>query len=309
VLSADSKRCVSVVIPVYEAAGYVETAVRSAVEQPEVLEVLLIDDGSQDGSLSASRELASRYTGVVRLLQHEGGRNLGPAASRNLGIRCARGPYVAFLDADDWYLPGRFAVSVLILEKATDIDGVYECVQAAFEDEAARAEWDAERHRGTLVTLPPAIAPEALLRTLIRGELGNICTDGIVVRRSLFDRTGLFDTELALGQDTAMWWKMAACGRLAAGNVSTPVAICRRHARNRSSSRNPMFEEAPSQLAAVVWRWAKAAGIPKPLRRQIRAGLLRRVVAARRAEPGLVGQLRRAERLLRLALSLLLRGA
>ena len=77
---------VSVIIPVYNAAAYVGQAVRSALEQPETREVILIEDGSQDTSLQVCRELEGAFDSV-RLLRHPDGKNLGAGASRNLGIR------------------------------------------------------------------------------------------------------------------------------------------------------------------------------------------------------------------------------
>ena len=99
---------VSVVIPVYQAAAFVEQAVESALAQPETGEVLLVEDGSGDGSLAECERLAAG-DGRVRLLRHPNGENRGAGASRNLGIEQSTCPLVAFLDADDYYLLGRFA--------------------------------------------------------------------------------------------------------------------------------------------------------------------------------------------------------
>ncbi|PIY03241.1 MAG: glycosyltransferase family 2 protein, partial [Bacteroidetes bacterium CG_4_10_14_3_um_filter_31_20] len=74
--------------------------------QPETSEVILIEDGSPDNGLDVCTSLAKKYS-KVRLYRHENGENKGASASRNLGIRKANYPYVAFLDADDFYLPNR----------------------------------------------------------------------------------------------------------------------------------------------------------------------------------------------------------
>ncbi len=99
---------VSIIIPVYNAAAYVREAVESALIQPETGEILLIEDNSPDDSLRICQELAAKYD-KVKLLRHPNGENRGPGASRNLGMRNARSPILAFLDADDYYLPGRFS--------------------------------------------------------------------------------------------------------------------------------------------------------------------------------------------------------
>lgn len=89
---------VSVVIPVYNSANVVGRAIRSALSQDVPLEILVIDDGSAD----SIEEVMKQFThGPVRFLRNE--TNMGAAASRNRGVALAKGEYVAFLDADDWW--------------------------------------------------------------------------------------------------------------------------------------------------------------------------------------------------------------
>lgn len=89
---------VSVIIPVRNGAGTIGRAVESALAQRVPLEVLVIDDGSTDGLDAALEAYASE---AVFLLKNE--QRLGASGSRNRGVRAARGAYVAFLDADDWW--------------------------------------------------------------------------------------------------------------------------------------------------------------------------------------------------------------
>ena len=97
---------ISVIIPVYNAAAYVRQAVESALAQPEVREVLLVEDGSPDNALEVCQQLAAEHQRVI-LLHHPNGENRGAGASRNLGMRNAHFPIIAFLDADDYYLPAQ----------------------------------------------------------------------------------------------------------------------------------------------------------------------------------------------------------
>ena len=115
---------VSVIIPVYNDGRHVAAAVSSALRQPEVAEILLVEDGSEDGSLAICKQLAEadRRTSCLR---HPQGDNRGCAESRNLGIRSATGEFIAFLDADDHYLDGRFTTAVEILTNDPSLDGIY----------------------------------------------------------------------------------------------------------------------------------------------------------------------------------------
>src|SRR5437660_7821705 len=91
---------ISVVIPTYQRREDVLDAVASVLAQHhEVMEIVVIDDGSTDGT---SEALLSRYPDQVRLL---GQPNSGPSAARNAGIRVAQGDVIAFLDSDDRWLP------------------------------------------------------------------------------------------------------------------------------------------------------------------------------------------------------------
>src|SRR5262245_52729040 len=92
---------VSVVVPTYNSARYLGAAVESVLEQSDRdLEVLVIDDGSRD----ETPDVMARYGPPVRYLRQE---NQGVSAARNHGLELASGRYVAFLDADDTWLPGK----------------------------------------------------------------------------------------------------------------------------------------------------------------------------------------------------------
>jgi glycosyltransferase involved in cell wall biosynthesis len=250
-------RSVTVVVPVYNAADFVRDAVESAIAQPEVGEVVLVEDGSRDRSLEVCEALSREFE-MVSLLQHSGGGNRGPAAARNLGVQAAGYPFVAFLDADDYYLPGRFRRATEVFACGNDIDGVYEAVGTHFEDSAGRGRWLTEG-RNMLTTVRARVPPEGLIEALRIGDVGRFCTDGIVVRRSLFRKTGLFDEDLAISQDTVMWLKMAAVGKLVAGRIDEPVAMRRVHAGNRATKASMV--EASRGASAAFYAWVDENGL------------------------------------------------
>jgi glycosyltransferase involved in cell wall biosynthesis len=229
---------VSVVIPVYRADEYLREAVDSALRQAETGEIILVEDGSPDGSLAICQELVEADP-RVKLVRHPGGENRGAAASRNLGIRTARCDVVAFLDADDYYLENRFAEADRVFEQDRGGDGVYEAVGACFQDSQARDRWRSWGHE-ELITMRERLAPEDLFRALIAQGRGWLHLDGLVVKRSAFERSGYFFEHLRLHQDSALFLQLAATCRLLPGRLGEPVAMRRVHAHNRISGANPV---------------------------------------------------------------------
>ncbi|MGD2175706.1 MAG: glycosyltransferase [Candidatus Brocadiaceae bacterium] len=282
----------SVVVPVYNARPYLERAVRSALALPEVLEVILVEDGSTDGSLELCRALA-RESSRVRLFRHRGGENRGAGASRNAGIRNARGRYVAFLDADDWYLPNRFDVDVPLMDADDTADGVYGAAEVRYEGvDGAR---DLARE---LVTLEKRVEPEQLLPVLAHGAEGWFCTDAVTVRRDAFRLIGLFDTGLRLGQDWAMWLKMAARLRLAPGSLEEPIAVYRRHDANRAVRRSPRWRESRCGYLSSALRWMERTSLDLGTAEHLRRELVREMFRHYPGEP--LGLRRRVRILIRM---------
>lgn len=249
---------VSVIIPVYNAEEYVREATESALAQPETGEVILIEDASPDRSLQVCRELAREFTRVA-LLRHSDGKNHGAGASRNLGIENARFDYVAFLDADDFFLPGRFSVARQILEAEPEAEGVYEAVGVHFENQAAQRLW-LEKNSAMMTAMKERVPPERLFEAQSPVGRGGYCPmGGWVVKRSVFGKTGLFDEHLRLHQDTAIFVKFAALGRMLPGRLDEPVAMRRVHGHNRISAPRPAIEVYRNRVLmwGTLWRWGK----------------------------------------------------
>ena len=131
---------VSIICTVYNAERFVRRAVESAVSLKDVGEVILIDDAGPDNSLVVCQQLEKEYE-RVRLLRHPDSGNHGAGASRNLGIEHAQFEYIAFLDADDYYLPNRFEKDQEVLINDESIDGVYGAIGVDYDSESAREEF------------------------------------------------------------------------------------------------------------------------------------------------------------------------
>jgi len=264
---------VSVIIPVYNAEHFLPQAVQSACAQRETGEVILVEDGSSDGSLHVCRQLEERFSHVT-VLRHKEDRHQGISASRNLGLRAARCPHIAFLDADDYYLPERFRAARAVLDCDPDIDGVYDAVGIRYENDDART-WYCGQGRPEMTTITEAVDPVNLFEAILSGDKGFFHTNGIVVRKELFDRTGLFDPSLPMCEDTAMWIKMAAVGKLVAGCISNPVSIRRVHGENttqRDEARNKMYQ---LQMAESLMHWGQQTSLSAKRMRLLQDLLLR----------------------------------
>ena len=131
---------ISVIIPVYNAESYLRKAVQSAVNLVEVGEIILIEDQSPDNALALAKKLEQEFE-KVKLFQHPDKKNHGAGASRNLGIQKASCEYIAFLDADDYYLPNRFVKDKLVFETHDNCDGVYSAVGTHFYSQESKKEF------------------------------------------------------------------------------------------------------------------------------------------------------------------------
>jgi SAM-dependent methyltransferase len=108
---------VSVIVPFLNAARFLEETIESVrLQSYSSWELLLIDDGSTDESTDIARQYSLRHPGTIFYFEHPGHENRGPSAARNLGIRHARGRFIALLDADDVWLPNKLQEQVPLLE-------------------------------------------------------------------------------------------------------------------------------------------------------------------------------------------------
>src|SRR5215204_4174429 len=117
---------VSCIITFLNSEEFIGEAIESVLGQTyENVELLFVDDGSTDGSTQIALQYAERFPEKVRYLEHAGHENRGAAASRNLGIREARGEYIALLDSDDVWLKRKLEEQVGILQAHPEAGMVY----------------------------------------------------------------------------------------------------------------------------------------------------------------------------------------
>jgi glycosyltransferase involved in cell wall biosynthesis len=228
---------VSVVIPVYRAEKFIEAAVESVLAQPQTKEVVLVEDGSPDNSLEICQRLSAAHE-KVKLYRHPDHGNHGASATRNLGIQKANCEYVAFLDADDLFLPGRFDVDEEVFREYPDADGVYNAIGAHYFSEEGKRKHIARFRKMNmdpdLTTLSVRVPPEKLFETVLT-KPGWFSFIAATIKRSAFEKSGLFDNELGLGigEDTEMLYRMALTTRLYPGSLDLAKSSRGVHDDNR----------------------------------------------------------------------------
>ncbi|MGE0666723.1 MAG: glycosyltransferase family 2 protein [Sphingomonadales bacterium] len=200
---------VSCILPVYNGADYLEEAVASVEAQSwGPVEILVVDDGSTDGTPDLIARLGTR----VRAFRQE---NAGAAAARNLGLAHASGSFIGFHDADDLWLPQKIAVQMARFEARAELDL---CI--------CRAEnwWIAELSHEA----------EAAGLALTEGRTGAFPT--VLARRSLFERTGPLDNRLRHLDMTEWLLRVADVGAVSE-MIDEPLVRRRIHFSNTSRHR------------------------------------------------------------------------
>lgn len=187
---------ISVVVATYNRRELLARAIWSVLNQRDVsLELIVVDDGSRDGTPDYLASLKD-----ARLVTHIADKNLGPSGARNVGLRMARAPVVAFLDSDDAYLPGRLAVPLRVLAEEPTVV----CVLSS-----AR-KYDRDTPRDALipdVSLPPEAFEWALICDLIPVE-----STSITVRRAAALAAGGFNDALRRTEDREFLIRVARHG-------------------------------------------------------------------------------------------------
>jgi glycosyltransferase involved in cell wall biosynthesis len=193
---------VSVIIPVYNRGEYIRETVESVLYQDyQDVELIVVDDGSTDNSYEILLEYAEQ--GLLKLLTHLAHENRGQSAALNLGLKEASGEFIAILDSDDFFSPGKLSSQVSFLNDNQQIDFVYGMGLAIDSNGKPLFNTLAESHR-------EVGRPDELLLDCYVAIPG-----GSLVRKSLFDKVGGFEELFRAGQDHDMALRLFESGRVA----------------------------------------------------------------------------------------------
>lgn len=250
-MSSEPDHSVCVVIAAYQAENTIVAAVRSSLAEPEVAEVVVVDDFSSDETVACalSADDGSNRLKVIRLEQ-----NGGPARARNRAIAESRAPLISILDADDLFLPGRFGrlLETNDWEMIADNIAFVDAVEARSFDPAA-TRFDPEPRFLDLVGF---VEGNISRRGKPRGEIGFLKP---VMRRSFLDGHGLrYNEALRLGEDYDLYARALAKGaRYKIVNACGYVAVVRADSlsgSHRSDDLRALYETDRAILADMMLR-------------------------------------------------------
>ena len=251
-MSPSSTPRVSVVIPLYQKGPFIGRAVRSVCAQTfEDFEVIVVDDGStDDGSARLDKMKDKRL--VVRRQNHG-----GVSTARNTGIAAARSTWVAFLDADDEWLPGFLASTLAIAESSMGIVAVFSNFLDQRKGTAAlgRVRGHGPRVRDYFGTL------------LDNGGLGMSSSSVLASKASLLDCGG-FQADVERGEDIDLWARLAWSGEVACCEES--LAVYHSEVPTSASKNACAVATYPAVLRSYE-EWSAAERIPVHLRRSSRS--------------------------------------
>jgi glycosyltransferase involved in cell wall biosynthesis len=179
---------ISVIIPLYNKADTVARAIKSVLRQDVDLEVIVVDDGSTDGSGLVAKSFGDQ----IRYIWQE---NAGPSAARNRGVQASRFPILAFLDADDEFLPGCLAAHLACRNTRPDVKTTISPHRAMQETIARRIE-DFIRYGSFYY-----------LHRFLYEIVGGIPIDAVCINRELFNSIDGFDTELRCWEVTDLIYR------------------------------------------------------------------------------------------------------
>ncbi|QDT07294.1 Hyaluronan synthase [Rubripirellula lacrimiformis] len=192
-LAGASPPRISVVIPAFNNAAFIQRALASVFDQGyRNTEIIVVDDGSTDGTAS----MLAKFSDQIKVIRQS---NAGSAVARNVGLSEATGDYVAFLDADDWFLPGKFCQQAAILNSDPRLGAVH-------------SGWKIADAAGTIAqdVQPWKVAPKLDLNTWL--VFKPVKLGAMLFRRHWLQQVSGFDPELRQSQDVDLMLRLSLAG-------------------------------------------------------------------------------------------------
>ncbi|WP_206603048.1 glycosyltransferase family 2 protein [Leptolyngbya ohadii] len=232
----------SVLMAVYNSDRYLKQAIESILSQTfEDFELIVIDDGSSDRSLSILQGYATQDS-RIRFISRE---NRGIPATRNELLSLAQGEFLAVLDSDDLALPDRFAQQIAFLQDHPEVV----CVGGWFQ---------MIDHRGRFLTTLEIPSDDATIQQGLLAGHCSICHSTVMMRRSAVLQVGGYANDLAQAEDLDLWLKLGEVGKLA--NLPMPVTQYRLHDRSISEQACLLQRQFARQACERAWNRRNITG-------------------------------------------------
>jgi len=236
----DGNVTVSVIIPTYNCADFLPEALNSVLCQTwRDLEIVVVDDGSTD----STREVVEKYGDRIRYFHK---RNEGPSSARNMGIKEARGTYVAFLDSDDLWEPEKLRIQMDFMAEHPDVRLV--CTDSRLM--GSRGQRHMKLKRDCVGNLFPLLYVKSFVRT-----------STVLMAGDCFQEIGYFDESYRSAEDYDVWLRVAK--RYPIAYLNQPLVRYRKHESNVSHDKITLRHNAlrvlkthydPKEIPARVFR-------------------------------------------------------
>ena len=220
---------ISVVIPAYNAASTLSKAIESVLNQDiqgNPLELIIVDDGSTDGTSEIAARYVSTHPHCICLITQQ---NQGPSAARNAGIAAAAGKLIAFLDADDQWLPGKIAAQLSVFTQLPEIALV--CTNM---------------NNGRLWGKPNIV----LLKFKDLLWSNKVYTSSVLAKKSALLAAGGFNSQRRLSEDYELWLSISAIQPIAL--INAPYLVYQKN--SGTSSRLWAMERAELETYSIFYK-------------------------------------------------------
>jgi glycosyltransferase involved in cell wall biosynthesis len=230
-----AKISIDVVIPVYNGQDYIAEAVQSVLEQTFLpTNLIIVNDGSTDQTREILEEIKSKNnTSVtITILDQE---NKGLSAARNAGILFSKAAYIAFLDADDRWLPSKLEMQLDVfqstsLKNAGVVYCNYKVIDENGNDSSSEVIAIRKENRGNI------------FKEISKGNLVSGSGSGVLVKRVCFEKAGMFDEQLKAYEDWDMWLRIAK--EFEFDYSETVLVAIRRHSKSMQQNASHMNKNA-----------------------------------------------------------------
>lgn len=214
---------VSIIIPTYNRASFIQQTILSVLDQTlQDFEIIIIDDNSNDNT----KEIVDSFFHDDRIIYLKNSKNMGPGAARNIGLKIAKGKYIAFLDSDDLWLPKKLETQIRYMEENPQFHLVYSNGWMINTKGETIQIYLNKRHN-----VEGNIFPDLLKRNFIM----NIT---VMMRRGVFETIGLLNEDLSIVavEDYEYWLRVSMHFNI--GYINEPLALYRIHTENISKAKS-----------------------------------------------------------------------